>query len=154
MHIRPAEASELIDLRRLILRPGLPRELAMFPGDDDPSTRHFAAEEDGAIVGCVTLHLNRWNDEPAWQLRGMAVAPSHQRQGIGAQLVAAVERSILESGSNLPRLLWCNARVPAVGFYERQGWEVASDVFDVSHAGPHVKMVRRLENDERFQHRL
>ena len=146
MHIRPAEAYELIDLRNAVLRPGLPRALAMFPGDSDPSTRHFAAEHDGAIVGCVTLRLSDWNNEPAWQLRGMAVAPLHQRRGIGAQLVAVMERSIRESPADVPRLLWCNARVPAVAFYERQGWDVASREFEIPHSGPHVQMVKRIEN--------
>jgi len=44
-----------------------------------------------------------------------------------------------------PRLLWCNARVPAVGFYESLGWRVVSERFEIPTAGPHVKMVRRLD---------
>jgi GNAT superfamily N-acetyltransferase len=144
MVIRPAAARELIDLRNAVLRNGLPRELAMFAGDDNPTSRHFAAEDVGAIVGCVTLHLNEWNGEPAWQLRGMAVAPTHQNRGIGQQLLAAAEKSVLEAPANLPRLLWCNARVPALAFYQRQGWEVVSGEFDIPHSGPHVKMTRQL----------
>ena len=32
---------ETLDLRHVILRPGLPRETAIFPGDDAPTSRHF-----------------------------------------------------------------------------------------------------------------
>ena len=141
--IRPATARELIELRNAVLRAGLPRELAEFSGDDDPTSLHFAAEDAGLIIGCVTLHRSKWNGEPAWQLRGMAVAPSHQNRGIGGELVTAAEEAILKA-SDMPRLLWCNARVPALRFYTRLGWKVVSEEFEIPHSGPHVKMVRRL----------
>ncbi len=146
MLIRSALAHELIDLRCSVLRPGLPRELAEFPGDGDPSSQHFAAEEEGAIVGCVTLHLNEWNGAPAWQLRGMAVAPSHQNRGIGGQLLAAAEQSVAGATSEVPRQMWCNARVPAVRFYQRAGWEIVSEEFEIPHSGPHFKMTRRVSS--------
>ena len=41
-------------------------------------------------------------------------------------------------------LLWCNARTPAVGFYENMRWRVVSAPFEIPTAGPHVKMVKRL----------
>ena len=144
MRILPATADDVVALRHAVLRAGLPRETAIFPGDDELSARHFVADDTGVIVGCVTLHLNQWQDEAAWQLRGMAVAPSHQRQGVGGKLIEAVEQSLRQSPDDVPRLLWCNARVPAAGFYERQGWEVVSDVFEIPGAGPHVKMIKRL----------
>ena len=40
--------------------------------------------------------------------------------------------------------LWCNARLPAVGFYRRGGFEVVSDEFDVPGIGPHVVMARAV----------
>ncbi|MGI8983191.1 MAG: GNAT family N-acetyltransferase, partial [Acidimicrobiales bacterium] len=36
--------------------------------------------------------------------------------------------------------LWCNARMSAVGFYLRAGFEVVSDEFDVAGIGAHVVM--------------
>jgi len=139
--IRPAAAREVIDLRHAVLRSGLPRETAIFAGDELSSTRHLVAELEGRIVGCVTLLRNDWNNEPAWQLRGMAVEPGLQGSGIGARLLAEAEQSILGSPT---QLLWCNARVPASDFYKRHGWSVVSQVFDIPTAGPHVKMLKRL----------
>ena len=144
-----APVERVIDLRHAVLRKGLPRESAIFPGDEASSSRHFMAEVDGAVVGCVTLHLNEWANEPAWQLRGMAVAESHQGTGVGSKLLLTVERSITESPAEVPRLLWCNARMPAAVFYGRHGWQVVSEVFEIPSAGPHVKMIKRIVmNDE------
>ena len=42
------------------------------------------------------------------------------------------------------RLFWCNARVPALAFYQRQGWQIMSEQFDIPTAGPHRKMTKRL----------
>ena len=45
------------------------------------------------------------------------------------------------------RLFWCNARVPALRFYQRHGWRIVSDQFDIPTAGPHRKLVKRLGDD-------
>jgi len=137
--IQQVEPGRIIDLRHAVLRAGLPRESAIFAGDDAPQSAHFAAIRDQAVVGCVSLLLNNWNNQPAWQLRGMAVQPSLQRSGIGSQLLNAVDQHVLASPV---KLLWCNARVPAAGFYRRHGWEIASDLFEVPTAGPHYKMIK------------
>ena len=139
--IRPARAGELIDLRHRILRAGLARESAIFPGDDQRTAIHLVATLDDRIVGCVTLHLNEWNGAPAWQLRGMAIDTPLQRSGLGAALLQAVETAVRPSHV---RQLWCNARTPAAGFYEKHGWRIISEPFDIPTAGPHVKMSKRL----------
>src|SRR5207248_4148875 len=109
MTISRASADDVIPLRHAVLRAGLPRRTAVFPGDDAATTRHFIARgDDGAIVGVATLHLNLWEGEVAWQLRGMAVEPSEQRTGIGAGLLRVAEQSALDEDSPT-RLLWCNA---------------------------------------------
>jgi GNAT superfamily N-acetyltransferase len=133
----------VIDLRHVILRAGLPRETAIFAGDDAPGTVHVVAVEDDAVVGCATMLRNTWQGEPACQVRGMAVSPGLQRRGVGGLMLAELQRFAAEHPDGV-RLMWCNARSPAVGFYERQGWTVASDEFVIETAGPHFKMTRRL----------
>ena len=141
MIIRRIQASDLIDLRHAVLREGLPRETALFPGDDDPAARHYGAFENGRLIGCVTLHQSKWEDSPAFQLRGMAVVPDLQSRGIGKSLIAFLEQDL---NGNPIRQLWCNARVPAADFYKKLGWQVVSDVFEIPTAGPHVRMTKRL----------
>lgn len=137
---RRASREEIANLRHAILRAGLPRESAVFDGDDEPTTAHFAAVEAGQVVGCATIMQRPYNAEPAWQLRGMAVAPHLRGTGVGATLLAMAESHVRETA--MP--MWCNAREPAVGFYERFGWYVTSDRFEIPTAGPHFKMLKRL----------
>jgi predicted GNAT family N-acyltransferase len=143
IEIRRASPHEVIDLRHEVLRQGLPRAEAINPGDDAETTRHFVAIQDEKVVGCVTLLLNEWQGEVAWQLRGMGVAPALQRSGIGRRLLDTVEASVLSDRPSC--VLWCNARTTATDFYEKSGWAVASEVFEIPTAGPHVKMIKRLK---------
>jgi len=79
---------------------------------------------------------------PAWQVRGMATRGDLVRRGIGRALLAYTVAALdVEDG---PRLLWCTARVEALGFWQREGWTVASDVFDIPDVGPHRVMRRVL----------
>ena len=139
--IRRVGAEDVIDLRHAVLRAGLPRDTAVFAGDDGTQARHYGAFEDGRIIGCVTLHPSKWEDVPAWQLRGMAVAPDARARGLGRAMIEFLENDI--AGSGVTRM-WCNARVPASGFYQRHGWKIVSEQFDIPTAGPHVRMTRRI----------
>jgi predicted GNAT family N-acyltransferase len=144
-YIRRATLTEIIDLRHAVLRAGLPRESAIFPGDELSTTRHFGAftGADARAVACATFHLNQWNEEPAWQLRGMATADDCRGTGLGRKILEFSEGELVDD-PNVTHLFWCNARVPALGFYQRMGWEVVSEPFEIPTAGPHVKMLRRL----------
>lgn len=145
--IRRAQVAELIDLRHAVLRHGLPREEAMFPGDDAPTSRHYGAFRGDQVLCCATLHASEWEGEPAFQLRGMATAPEARRTGLGRRVTEWMEadlRAAAGAGEGVPLLLWCNARVPAVAFYEAMGWAVVSEPFEIPTAGPHVRMVKRL----------
>lgn len=133
---------QIFALRHAVLRPGRPAEAAQFAGDDDPDNVHFAATINGIVVGCSTLHREPRAGEPAWRLRGMAVDERQQGNGIGRQLLRAVvdfARETLHA-----RLLWCNARLIAVPFYEKLGWSIASDEFHIPDVGPHFVMTKRL----------
>lgn len=143
--LRRAALEELIDLRHQVLRAGLPRESAIFDADALPDARHYGAfrgNTGNTTVGCATLHLNSWEGEPAWQLRGMAVAPELCGRGVGRAILSFLEADVLQASP--VRLLWCNARAPAAGFYRKQGWEIRSEPFDIPTAGPHYKMTKRL----------
>jgi GNAT superfamily N-acetyltransferase len=140
--VRQAALEEIVDLRWAVLRQGLPREEAVFAGDEDESTLHMAAFHGGQAVGCATLHLSRLDDLPAWQLRGMAVRPDFQRRGVGRRLLEGLDALLARDGLTLR--LWCNAREPAVGFYRGMGWMVFSERFHIETAGPHFRMSRGI----------
>ena len=53
------------------------------------------AEEDGEIIGVASLHI-LWSD--LGEIRALAVAPSHQRKGIGSRIIRALEDEAKELG--------------------------------------------------------
>jgi GNAT superfamily N-acetyltransferase len=139
--IEPVGVEEIVNLRHAVLRPGLARETAYFPGDRDRRTVHLAAKDGQTVVACATMLVTEWEGRPACQLRGMAVDPAYQRHGLGARLLAQIERMAVEKGVTV---IWANARKPAAEFYRKHGWEIVSAAFDIPTAGPHFKMVRKL----------
>lgn len=143
--VRPITASETWPLRLSVLRPDRPLAAAQFPGDDLPSTKHLGAFHSGEIVGIASLFLAELPEQPgvgALQLRGMATAPTVRGAGFGRALVAA---SVAVAQENGMKLIWCNARTSAAGFYRKLGWARVGAQFDIPDVGPHFRMWRPLE---------
>jgi len=141
---------DVIGLRQSVLRPHQRPDEVRFARDPDADAAHFCACAAGAeVVGVVSL----WPEEPPWQppvtepvnllrgwrLRGMAVVPAWRGVGVGAALMAAAEGHVAGAGGGL---LWCNARLAAVGFYERRGFRRHGEVWEEPVIGPHVAMWR------------
>ena len=131
--IKETIAEALVPLRWQVLRPGRPESAARFAEDVAPGSAHFAAlTADGMVIGCASVI----EKDGGLQLRGMATAPEWQGRGVGRALLEAVQAHA--TTRHLP--LWCNARVSAVGFYEKSGWHTEGAVFDVPGVGPHFIM--------------
>jgi len=139
--VRRAPLDAIVGLRHRILRAGLPRHVAIFSGEEQPDKLHFAAYMRGIVIGCASLHPSVFENRPAFQLRGMAVEPAYQGIGVGRELIVAVEEQTRQLGISV---IWANCRTPAVPFYEKMGWKIISDEFDIETAGPHFKMVHWL----------
>lgn len=140
--VRRAAAREILALRHAELRPGLPLATANFNGDDDASTFHFGVFDaaTGEALCCASLMAAAYDGAAAYQLRGMATRRDLVRQGLGAALLKHSEQSAAAAGI---ALLWCNARIAAAPFYQRHGWVIVSEVFDIPDVGPHYKMTRQ-----------
>ena len=41
-------------------------------------------------------------------------------------------------------LLWCNARLIAVDFYESLGFKIIGEIFDIEGIGPHYYMYKEI----------
>lgn len=138
-------------LRAAVLRPGLPPMRARFTGDDAPAAVHLAAYEvtdDPAmdrIVGVVAVlpepRPGSAETQPMWRLRGMAVEPAWRGRGVGTALAARLLDEVARQGGGE---LWCNARSPAAGFYEREGFARIGGEWDDPEHGPHVRMIRQV----------
>ncbi|PZS20445.1 MAG: N-acetyltransferase [Pseudonocardiales bacterium] len=138
-------------LRRAVLRPDLPPD-APLPGDELSGGVHLAAVDgDGAVLGTCFVYPDPcpWLPEraDAWRLRQMATADGHRGRGIGGAVVQAGIEYATAQGA---RLLWCNAREPAVPFYQRHGFAIQGAVFtNERHPIPHQRMWRELSPQTR-----
>jgi GNAT superfamily N-acetyltransferase len=145
--VREATADEVRPLRLGVLRPHAPVVPAAY--DLEPDTVHIGAFDGTTVVGCATVfpepfvHDDPPTDDPkAWRLRGMAVAPDRQGQGIGRLVLEAATAAAAQRGAPL---LWANGRVTAMSFYQRLGWEAVGEVFSYGPANlAHLVIVRRL----------
>src|SRR5258708_3157451 len=83
----------------------------------------FAAEDpEGAIIGTVQVLLHQPENQPhRGDLAKMLVHRRARRQGVGAALLAAAERSALSAGKTL--LVLDTASGDAERLYARQGWQ-------------------------------
>ena len=136
--IRPVTAEEVRPLRHRVLRPGQAFEETVYPGDD--AGVHLGAFSEDHLVGIASLYREDRAGGRAggWRLRGMATDAGVRGSGFGAALLAGCLEYVAGAGGSE---LWCNARMVAVGFYRRAGFEVVSEEFDVPGIGPHVVMV-------------
>jgi GNAT superfamily N-acetyltransferase len=150
--VRPISARDTHDLRLRVLRPGQPPERADYQVDADPSAFHLGAfSEVDIVVGVASLYHELFPldsrlptyDTPHtdWRLRGMAVEPSLQGQGVGRALIDAALVALRERGATW---LWCNARVTAEPFYTALGFATYGDPFEMADIGTHYLMARRV----------
>lgn len=140
--IRRVTAEEVRPLRHTVLRPGQTFEETVYPGDD--AGLHLGAFDGDRLVGIASLYEeDRVRGRAGgWRLRGMATDAGVRGTGFGAALLAGCAEEVRAAGGTE---LWCNARMAAVGFYRRAGFEVVSEEFDVPGIGPHVVMTRPVQ---------
>lgn len=140
LDLRRVDVASILDLRHRVLRAGMPREAASFPGDEVETTLHFAACDGHEPRCCLTLMRSTWDGQPAWQLRGMATDEGLRGTGVGSALVQFAEEAAHDAAPPMP--IWCNARLKAMPFYLKHGFVLASEVFEIPDAGPHRRMVK------------
>lgn len=146
MRIVEIGAAETHPLRRTELRTGTPETEVVFDGDDLPRTFHLGVRDDEHGLIGISTWLERPHRErpgtPAYQLRGMATAPEARGAGVGTALLEAGLRICRDRAATL---VWARARVTAVSFYQRHGFEVVGHQYiDAATALAHIDIVREL----------
>jgi len=142
--IREITATETHSVRHPVLRAGKPIETCIFEGDEKEDNIHLGYFINCALIGIASLYHQAHPElkaNNAYQLRGMAVLPHHQGHGYGEALV---KEALVKVQVNNGDLLWCNARIKAVPFYKKMGFEVFGSPFDIGDIGTHYVMYHQL----------
>jgi predicted GNAT family N-acyltransferase len=133
-----------LGLRSKVLRNGLPLNECVFPTDQVEGAFHLAFYVDEQIATVASFFPKEYKDrkEEGCQLRGMATDTNFTGQGYGTQLVNFAITYIKNTAAEY---LWCNSRASAVKFYEKLGFKMSSDQFEIAGIGPHYEMILNLK---------
>ena len=144
--IRIITAAETYPLRHKILRQNEPIEKCVYPYDTADSTVHFGLFENNVLFGIISVFETKkdiFTDKKQFQIRGMAVLENHQKKGYGAALVKHAMEYLQKEQEFL---IWFNARIIALGFYDKLGFEKIGTVFEIVPIGMHYIMYKRFSN--------
>ncbi len=141
---RYIHVTETLPLRKKALKPFLSIEECINPEDSEASTFHLGLSfKDNLICvasfsyqACPLLHAGA-----PYRLRGMVTDEKYRSQGFGAQLLAFAQDQLRKKRCDL---IWCNARITAMPFYESVGFRGLGELFELPGIGVHKVMYKVL----------
>lgn len=143
IEIKEILAEDTYLVRNAVLRKGKSLETCLFPGDNLPTTKHFGIFSD-QLLGVISLFETKnpiFKNSYQIQIRGLAVLEDFQGLSLGEKLLEYCENYLK---SEMEILLWFNARVKAVGFYEKLGYQTLGGTFEIEGIGNHFVMFKKL----------
>ena len=145
VHIKLVDVEAILPLRHKMLRQGKTYSTTSYKRDNEGPTFHLGVTVEEKIVSCATFYpeeTNKNRDKNAYRLRGMATDSSYLRKGYGRQIMHEAFQILKSKECDL---LWCNARLIAVPFYQSLGFQEVGELFDISDIGPHYYMHKRIK---------
>jgi len=114
---------------------------AFLPGTSEPDGVGTIYAEAPPGANRDEIPESAYAPDIAWRLRGMATSDAARGTGLGRLVLEECFNVIRDAGG---RVLWCNARIGAVRFYERLGLVCVGPEFDIPEIGPHFVMWREV----------
>jgi GNAT superfamily N-acetyltransferase len=141
MEVRQIPIAATRQLRQTVLRPH--QTLDDLAAHEPPGAFAVGVFEQGELVAVGFVAPDRELD--SWRVRGMATVPAARGRGAGSAVLDALVQHAVDHGASR---IWCNARTPALSLYERGGFAVVSDEFELPEIGPHFRMERRTATSQ------
>lgn len=146
MVLRELDISDIKVLRHEVLWPHKNSHLeCVIEPDSIETTFHMGAIENNKTVGTSTFLVEKndqFKSDNQYRLRAMATCPSVRGKQVGRRLI---ELSIEKLKQMKVDLLWCDARIEATGFYEKLGFQMKGQIYEVPNIGPHKLMFKELK---------
>lgn len=140
--VRPVEMAATRPLRQSVLRPH--ETLAELAAHEPADAFSAGAFERDALIAVGMIVPGGGTDadgadgeHSVWRVRGMATAPPARGRGAGSAVLAALIDHAADHGA---LRVWCNARTPALSLYQRAGFVIVSEEFELPQIGPHHRV--------------
>lgn len=142
--LRQINAKETLLLRQKVLKPFLSADECINPEDSEASTFHLglyfkdklASVASFSYQSCPLMYAGA-----PYRLRGMATDEKYRSQGFGTQLMVQAQEILKQKRCDL---IWCNARIQAIPFYESIGFRGLGELFELPGIGTHKVMYKIL----------
>lgn len=105
---------------------------------ENESFHVMAVDENNSVAGVGRIHFISDSDA---QIRYMAVVEDKQKQGLGLQLLHALEQHAMNKNMQHIHL---HARETAVGFYQKQNYQLIEKSHLLYNTIQHYKMLKTL----------
>ncbi len=134
LKIKKIQASETWELRHQVMAPNRPFNSIKLAKDE--MGLHFGLFYEEKLISVISLFVEKDNA----QFRKFATEISEQGKGYGSILLNHI---IEESIKNNVKNLWCNARMTALGFYQKFDFKAVSETW-MENEIEYIKMQRDL----------
>ena len=137
-------AERVRPLRHTELRQGQDFSTTSYLRDHDEDTFHMACIVNSKVVTCATFYpekTDKMSAKNSYRLRGMATDSNFRRKGYARELMKRSFEKLKSCGADI---LWCNARLVAISFYESLGFKIIGDIFNIEGIGPHYYMYKKI----------
>ena len=142
---RLIQAKETQSLRHRVLWPHLPsRDVCFIDIDYRKDAFHVGVFSDEILISIGSffcLSSPRLQHASQYRLRAMATDPNYRRLHAGQRLLAFACEELKKQDVDV---LWCDARLIAVPFYESIGFSKFNDLYEIPLIGPHHFMWKEL----------
>ena len=142
--VRQIDARETLLLRQKALKPFLSIDECINPEDVEASTFHVGLFFKDKLVSIASFSYQAcplmFAGAP-YRLRGMATDEKYRSQGFGREVLVYAQDILRQKRCDL---IWCNARVQAIPFYESIGFRGHGNLFELPGIGAHKVMYKIL----------
>ncbi len=122
-------------VRQQVMWPDKPLDFVILP--EDESGVHFAVWENRQIVSVVSLFING----KSAQFRKLCTLPEKQGKGYASALIGYI---IQHLNHEEVEILWCNARIEKIRFYQKLKMQPSNNLFE-KHGQHYTVMTLKLK---------
>ena len=144
MEIKHYKASELLLLRRNVMRPNMESfDDVIYDKDNHPSAIHLGIEIDGKIIACVSTYQENNPDlsqQIQYRIRALCVNENYRLQGIARMLFNKIIEEVTNKGA---QAIWFTARTHLTKFYNSFGFKEYGEEFLIPNS-PCFQFLSRL----------